>query len=150
MICSDEAMEDITVSREKFTPRQMDLLKKNEYTYEVTESQIFFTKAFKEKFWAMYQGGMTPRQIVTELGYDPDILGTKRLSGIQLTIKKQANRPGGFTEGKGHRRTLESAMEGIEENPDRETIVRMQHEILFLRQEMEFLKKISSIRNTEK
>lgn len=108
------------MSREKFTPRQMDLLKKNEYTYEVTESQIFFTRAFKEKFWAMYQGGMTPRQIVTELGYDSDILGTKRLSGIQLTIKKQANRPGGFTEGKGRRRKLESAMEGVEENPDRE------------------------------
>ena len=78
------------MSREKFTPRQMDLLRKNEYTYEVTESQIFFTRAFKEKFWTMYQGGMTPRQIVAELGYDPDILGTKRLSGIQLTIKKQA------------------------------------------------------------
>ena len=93
---------------------------------------------------------MTPRQIVAELGYDPDILGTRRLSGIQLTIKKQANRPGGFTEGKGHRRTLESAMESVEENPDKETIVRMQHEILFLRQEMEFLKKIFSIRDTEK
>lgn len=77
----------------------------------------------------MYQGGMTPRQIVAELGYDPDILGTKRLSGIQLTIKKQANRSGRFTEGKGHSRTIESQMEGVEENPDRETIIRMQHEI---------------------
>lgn len=33
-------------------------------------------------------------------------------------------------------------MEGVEENPDMETVVRMRHEILFLRQEMEFLKKI--------
>ena len=108
------------------------------------------TKEFKEEFWRRYQGGDSPREIVEALGYEPDILGTSRLSGLQMNIKKQANRPGGFTEGKNNRKGLKAEMVSVDENPDRDTLVRMQHEILYLRQEVEFLKKITSVRNTGK
>lgn len=138
------------MQRNKFTKREIQLLKSNPYTYKVTESQIFYTKEFKEEFWRRYQGGDSPREIVEALGYEPDILGTSRLSGLQMNIKKQANRPGGFTEGKNNRKGLKAEMVSVDENPDRDTLVRMQHEILYLRQEVEFLKKITSVRNTGK
>jgi hypothetical protein len=38
----------------------------------------------------------------------------------------------------------------VDENPSDETIVKMQHELMYLRQEVEFLKKISSLKDTKK
>ena len=137
------------MNRNKFTKREIQILKNNPYTYRVTESQIFFTKEFKEEFWKRYQEGETPRHIVEVLGYDPDMLGTSRLSGLQMNIQKQANRPGGFSEGKGRRRQLKSEMYGVDNTPDENTIIRMQHEIMYLRQEIDFIKKITSLGNTQ-
>jgi hypothetical protein len=138
------------MNRNTFTKREIQILKSNPYTYRVTESQIFYTKEFKEEFWRRYQEGETPRKIVEELGYDPDMLGTARLSGLQINIKKQALRPGGFTEGKGRKKSLKSGMYSVDYNPSDETVVKMQHEIMYLRQEVEFLKKITSLKNTGK
>lgn len=137
------------MNRNKFTKREIQILKNNPYTYRVTESQIFFTKEFKEEFWRRYQEGETPRHIVEVLGYDSDMLGTSRISGLQMNIQKQANRPGGFTEGKGRRRQLTSEMYGVDNTPDSDTIIRMQHEIMYLRQEIDFIKKITSLGNTQ-
>jgi hypothetical protein len=138
------------MNRNKFTKREIQILKNNPYTYRVTESQLFFTKDFKEEFWKRYQSGDSPRRIVEELGYDPDMLGTSRLSGIQINIQKQAKSPTGFTEGKGRRKQLKSGMYSVDENPSDETIMKMQHELMYLRQEVEFLKKISSLKDTKK
>lgn len=138
------------MNRNTFTKREIQILKSNPYTYRVTESQIFYTKEFKEEFWRRYQEGETPRKIVEGLGYDPDMLGTARLSGLQINIKKQALRPGGFTEGKGRKKSLKSGMYSVDYNPSDETVVKMQHEIMYLRQEVEFLKKITSLKNTGK
>lgn len=138
------------MNRNTFTKREIQILKSNPYTYRVTESQIFYTKEFKEEFWRRYQEGETPRKIVEELGYDPDMLGAARLSGLQINIKKQALRPGGFTEGKGRKKSLKSGMYSVDYNPSDETVVKMQHEIMYLRQEVEFLKKITSLKNTGK
>ena len=120
------------MKRNKFTRREIQLLKSNPYTYRVTESQIFYTREFKEEFWRRYQGGESPREIVEALGYDPDMLGTSRLSGLQINIKKQANRPEGFTEGKNNRKGLKAEMTAVDESPDRSTLIKMQHEILYL------------------
>ena len=138
------------MNRNTFTKREIQILKSNPYTYRVTESQIFYTKEFKEEFWRRYQEGETPRKIVEELGYDPDMLGAARLSVLQINIKKQALRPGGFTEGKGRKKSLKSGMYSVDYNPSDETVVKMQHEIMYLRQEVEFLKKITSLKNTGK
>lgn len=81
------------MNRNTFTKREIQILKSNPYTYRVTESQIFFTKEFKEEFWRRYQEGEAPRHIVEVPGYDSDMLGTSRPSGLQINIQKQANRP---------------------------------------------------------
>ncbi|MDO4651081.1 MAG: hypothetical protein Q4B26_20780 [Eubacteriales bacterium] len=138
------------MERNKFTKREIQLLKCNPYTYRVTEATIFFTTEFKQEFWRRYQEGETPRAIVEALGYDPDILGQYRINGLQINIKKQAERPEGFTQGKGRKKTLKSALYSVDEKPSEETIIKMQHELMYLRQEVEFLKKITSIKDTKK
>lgn len=45
------------MERNKFTPREIQILKNNPYTYSVTEYNIFYTKEFKEEFWRRYQEG---------------------------------------------------------------------------------------------
>lgn len=84
------------MNRNKFTKREIQLIKNNPYTYKVTESQIFYTKEFKEEFWRRYQAGESPRTIVEALGYDPDMLGQYRINGLQINIQKQARRPEGL------------------------------------------------------
>lgn len=138
------------MNRNKFTKREIQLIKHNPYTYKVTESQIFYTKEFKEEFWRRYQAGESPRTIVEALGYDSDMLGQYRINGLQINIQKQAKRPGGFTEGKGRKRGRKTELYDVDNNPSDETIIKMQHELLYLRQEVEFLKKITSIKDTKK
>lgn len=140
------------MNRNKFTKREIQLIKNNPYTYKVTEAQICYTKEFKEEFWRRYQAGETPRAIVEALGYDPDMIGQSRINGLQINISKQAKREGGFTQGKGpgRKRKFQRELYDVEEKPTEETIVKMQHELLYLRQEVEFLKKITSIKDTKK
>lgn len=137
------------MANRSFTDKELKQLKANPYTYWVTEGMISFTKEFKQEFWNRYQSGMKPRDIIQELGYDPDVLGETRISGIQGLIKKAAKSGKGF---------VDTPLAGIpaqrltsiEYDPTKETIIRMQNEILLLQQEIEFLKKISSVRTTKK
>ena len=138
------------MNRNKFTKREIQLIKNNPYTYKVTESQIFYTKEFKEEFWRRYQAGESPRAIVEALGYDPDILGQYRINGLQINIQRQAKRPEGFTQGKGRHKGRKAELYDVDTAPSDETIIKMQHELLYLRQEVEFLKKITSVKDTKK
>ena len=138
------------MNRNKFTKREIQLIKNNPYTYKVTEFQIFYTKEFKVEFWRRYQAGESPRSIVESLGFDPDMLGQYRINGLQINIQKQAQIPEGFTEGKGRRKGRKTELYDVDNHPSDETIIKMQHELLYLRQEVEFLKKITSIKDTKK
>ena len=81
------------------------------------------------------------------LGYDPDVLGEKRIDGISHLINKAVREGKGFREGTAPRTSILD-----EECPEltRENFLKMQHELLYLRQEMDFLKKISSIKDSRK
>lgn len=78
------------MARKMFTQEQVRVMAENPYTLHVSTTQITFTNAFKEEFWRRYQEGDTPRTIMYDLGYDPEVLGRNRLSGIQNVVCKQA------------------------------------------------------------
>ena len=83
-----------------FTPEEILALRSNPYTYTVTEKTISFTREFKERMWEGMQNGRPKRDLIIELGYDPDVLGPSRIEGIAYHIKEEANSPEGFHEGK--------------------------------------------------
>lgn len=130
-----------------FTPEQIEQLRSNPYTYKVTNCKIFFTAEFKEAFYQKRQAGLTLKETILVLGYDPDVLGEKRIDGISHLINKAVREGKGFTEGVMPRVSILD-----EEYPDltRENFLKMQHELQYMRQELEFLKKISSLRDTKK
>lgn len=136
-----------------FTEEQKMILQQNPYTFKVTSWQIFFKIGFKEEFVKRYNTGMTPRQILISMGYDPEIFGETRIADIKKSIFRQYKRDIGFTEGprsKSSDYKIKPVMNEPSESVSKEAFINMQHEILYLKQEIEFLKKISSLNNTKK
>lgn len=134
------------MARRMFNGEQVRRMAENPYTLHVSTTQITFTKAFKEEFWRRYQDGDTPRQILYDLGYEPEVLGRNRLSGIQNVICKQAASGEAFHEGTIRKNDADSA----DDDTTRSQLRRMQHQIRYLEQEVEYLKKISSARDIKR
>lgn len=93
------------MSVKKFTNEEVEALRCNPYTHKVTQCQLSFTAEFKERFLELYNEGMSPRDILISLGYDPAVLGDNRISGIRMHIKEESGSQEGFNSGRRPRRT---------------------------------------------
>lgn len=134
-----------------FTPEEIVLLRNNPYTLKVTERTIRFTLPFKQYMLEGLQHGKSPATIVQELGYDPTIFGQSRLSGIAYHIIEDANSPIGLHEGRRAPRPVKAVTEGeLASNAPSYILRRLQAEVSYLRQEVEFLKKIVQAENGKK
>ena len=123
----------------KYTQKQIEELKANPYTLQVSDKRIFFTIEFKKVFWTKYQAGMSPRAIFKELNYNLDYFGQKQIDSIVQRVKKEAL-AGEFTEG--YQRYKRMKIKEPELLNSEQVLQQMQHEMLYLRQEVEFLKKV--------
>ena len=123
----------------KYTKKQIKELKQNPYTLQVDEKRIFFTIEFKKVFWNKYQAGMSPRAIFKELDYNLENFGQKQIDSIVQRIKKEALQ-GEFTEG--YNRTKRTKIQEVDSEITPQNLKQMQNELLYLRQEVDFLKKV--------
>ena len=135
------------MGRTKFTTEQIEQLSANPYTYSVSANHLLFTREFKELFWKEYCGGKSPRTILRACGYDTEMFGSDRISGIQQAIKKEYCIWNCFHDGK---RPSKSEPVTSEKSYEAKTLKQLQHEVEYLKQEIEFLKKTYSIRSTRK
>ena len=126
----------------EYTPKQIKKLEANPYTFKVTKNKLYFTIKFKEDFWIRYQAGNAPRKIMQELGYDLSIFTQIQIDNYVQRIKKEALSGKGFREGENRERRIPMKATNREELSSPQSIERMQNELLYLRQEVEFLKKI--------
>ena len=134
----------------EYTPKQIKKLEANPYTLKVTKNKLYFTIKFKEDFWINYQAGNAPRKILSDLGYDLEYFGQKQIDSIVQRIKKEALSGNGFREGENRERRIPVKATNREELSSPHSIERMQNELLYLRQEVEFLKKIIMTNNSKK
>lgn len=134
----------------EYTPKQIKELEKNPYVLKVTKHKLYYTAKMKEDFWVSYQAGNAPRKILADFGFDLSIFGQKQIDSLVQHIKKQALSGNGFTEGEN--RTKRIPMKATNENElaSPQSIERMQNELLYLRQEVDFLKKIIKADNSKK
>ena len=123
-----------------FSPEEVVSLRNNPYTLKATEKTITFTLKFKEVMLDGLQQGKSPEIIMRELGYDPAVIGDSRVKGIAYHIAKEAESPEGLHEG---RRTPARAVteEEVASSAPSRSLRRLQAEVSYLRQEVEFLKK---------
>lgn len=128
----------------EYSAKEIKKLKGNPYTHSVSKNGIHFTVEFKEAFWNGYQAGIAPRQLLSDLGYDLSLFGQKQIDSLVQRIKKQALSPEGFTEGTG-RRKLRNGYVSPEKEAQAKTSTasdKIWNEVKYLRQEVEFIKKI--------
>ena len=134
----------------EYTPKQIKQLKENPFTYKVTKNKLYFTVKFKEEFWISYQAGNAPRKILSDMGYDLNLFGQKQIDSIVQRVKKQALSGNGFREGEYKDKRMPVKQTDEKELSSPQSIERMQNELLYLRQEVEFLKKIITADNSRK
>ena len=134
------------MSKKPFSDEEMAILHQNPFTYKVTRNTLLFTREFKELFLAEYNAGSIPRQILIDHGYDPEMLGDRRVWGISQYIRQQYGKYGEVHEGT----TIAKPPVSTKPLSDKEELKQLRHEVDYMKQEIEFLKKISSIRNTGK
>ena len=134
----------------EYTAREMKLLKANPYTFKVTKSKLYFTIEFKESFWTAYQAGMAPRKILEDLGYDLEMFGQKQIDSMVQSMKRQSESGNGFRQGASRTRRRKDEIFMQEGTPaeSKETLENILNEVKYLRQEVEFLKKIVRTENT--
>ena len=128
----------------EYTAKEMKLLKANPYTFKVTKNKLYFTIEFKEAFWTAYRAGMAPRKILEDLGYDLEIFGQKQIDSIVQSIKRQAQSRSGFRQGENRTRRKKDGL-SIPEGTSleaKEALEGILNEVRYLRQEVEFLKKL--------
>ena len=139
------------MSRKQFTREQIEILRQNPYVYSVTGSRLTLTKEFKEIFMTSYKAGELPRTILEDHGFDIRILGERRIWSISQHIREEYKKYGEFHEGYGPRSYC--GLAPADQNQpisEKDELKQLRHEVDYLKQEIEFLKKISSIRTTRK
>ena len=67
------------MARGRLSPEEVKNLKENPYVLDVEETRIIYTNEFKFLFIQEYQNGKKPTQIFREAGFDPKVLGSKRI-----------------------------------------------------------------------
>lgn len=138
--------------RNYFTEEQITELSNNLYTYKVSKTTIKFTDKFYNDFWKLYIDELPNKDILTKLGYNSYVLGIKRIEGIVTKLRKK-------------RLTDDQRLQAINKNAkvrrppadtkysemkSQDAIKAMEAELTYLRQEVEFLKKISQLEKQKK
>lgn len=122
----------------RFTPDEQRALKDNPYVEKVSETTITYTTEFKERFALEHAAGKPPAAILREYGFDTAVLGKKRKDSLVRRTREYSQRYSGFSDA----RKGSSGRPKIRELTDAENIQRLEHQVRYLKQENEFLKKI--------
>ena len=114
----------------KLTKDQIEMLEKSGHVARMTDIYVYFKSSFINKFCREYHAGKTAEAILKENNIDPDVLGRTRVDSLRRQYNKEwLPRHAGVPE----RRTVTT-------NEAHNT--KLEHEIEYLRQEVNALKKI--------
>jgi len=122
-----------------FTEEEMSYLRASPYVLDVSPSIVHFSAFFKELFWNALQEGKESRDIIVELGIDPDILGQHRISGLKSMIQNEVRAGRGFRDLKTFGSYLEACADPVVK------VKYLEQQLAYKNQEIEFLKKIVSL-----
>ena len=117
-----------------FTDEEIYILQSNPYTFNVSRKRFALTLAGKELVL----------QIMEKLGYDPEMLGIQRAKNLVRYTRREAETELGLHEGyprRAQKRLSEEELEKLVCNPV--SYAKLKNEVIYLRKEVEFLKKIS-------
>jgi len=131
------------MAKKKFTEEEISLLKTSPYVLNATPSIVHFSAEFKKLFWEAYTAGKKPREIVIQLGLDPELLGVTRIEGLKHLVRNEVSAGKGFRDLNTFNDYLNSYVD-ICKTPEAR-IRYLEHQLAYKDQEIEFLKKIVSL-----
>lgn len=130
--------------KKEFTPDEQRILAENPNTYHVTSNMLYLTLSAKKRILEMIEKNYPYTKIMKELGYDLDIIGMTRANGLVWHVKKEAQSELGLHEGYVRTKRKRLSDEDIKRLPTNpESFGKLINELSYLRQEVEFLKKMS-------
>ena len=134
------------MANKKFTPEELTEIRNNPFVKTATESMIRFTTEFKESFWKRARAGEPLAEIIRAYGLNPDVLGERRIKGIYAHLNEQVAAGLPFTDNVRIRDPKAVLINGkTPSNKEQAVKIRsLEHEVLYLKQELEFIKKIIS------
>jgi hypothetical protein len=124
---------------EPLSQEQIENLRRCPQVCSATEVLVCFTAEFKQLFYTEYKKGRSPKSILREAGIDPAWLGDKRIHSLRTVVLDQAKRAGGFSDNT-RRLPMNPELKAAQTTDER--IARLEHELAYARQELEYLKKI--------
>ncbi len=127
------------MANKKFNEEEINHLRASSYVLDVSPSIVHFTAEFKKKFWEAVLAGKKLRDIVIELGIDPNILGETRMNGLKGMIKNEVKAGKGFRD----LDTYNKYLGGYITSECR--IKYLEQQLIYKEQEIKFLKKIVSL-----
>lgn len=118
------------MSKKLFTQEEILELRVSPYVESVTVRSVAFTSEFKQKAYDELNDGKTIKQIFELNGINTSILGDVRIQGFKDRL---------FAEYEQHGRTSRNSSSACE---DKAYIKKLEHELAYAKQVIEFLKKI--------
>ena len=131
------------MAKRNFTEEEKMHLQASPYVLDISPTTVHFSATFKKKFWEALLDGKKQREIISDLGLNPDILGDTRISGIKTMIRDE------YKAGKGFR-DLTTFSQAVNQFMSAENKVKyLEQQLAYKEQEIEFLKKIVSLGKEE-
>ena len=130
------------MERTCFNEKEIEELKKNKYVKSVSEKTISYTYEFKEHFIEESNNGKGPTRIFIESGFNPYILGRKRIDTFSNRYKNKKKNNESFEDNRGKKATgRPKKKQDIYKSKDEE-LETLRHENLMLKAENDLLKKM--------
>lgn len=76
------------MSRTRFSLKEMEALKENPWVSSVSALRVQYSTEFKKHFVEEYEAGKKPTVIFRECGFDPRVLGYKRIERATYRWKR--------------------------------------------------------------
>lgn len=134
------------MSKRLLTQEQIKKLQENQYVKSVTPRVITFTSDFKQRAYDELYRGKPISQIFEEAGFDTKVIGMKRMENFRARLEKNADREEGFVDLRQNNRRQESMST---EAQMAQRLRQLEHQVAYLQQENDFLKKIREVEEVE-
>ena len=117
-------------------------LSRHKCVERATEWNVIFAEEFKRYAYEEYYRGKSTREIFAEAGLDAEKLGRKRLENFRCSVMNGADRETGFSD---KRKDKSKQAPPSTEAQMAKRIRELEHQVTYLEQENDFLKKIRSV-----
>lgn len=134
-----------TMSKKILSEEEIAEMRQNPHVVSVSARSVDFTAEFKQIAYEAMVRGERLSSVLEMYGINTGVLGEARIRGLAQRLYRFAEREEGFKSQKGK---VQRTKEEIAEENLHKRLKRLENELAYTRQEVEFLKKVQEA-NTE-